>query len=369
MVTKRPYFPNLDVLRFFAAFFVLFGHCVTDGLSYLNLPYPLNNLLNVICSGRNWVSLFFVLSGFLLGYLAFFEKAKNIFSIKKFLIRRTLRIWPLYFLFVFIGYFLVPLIVKLLIGKIHVFTTLPYFLLFAGNFAMKQMYELNDFSYIPGSTSILWSVSIEEQFYIILGIFFLLFNIKHIKWLMLILSIGGLAYILMPKQAVDAFNFHTFYYLFDFFTGALLGSLAFQKIKLVKNVNQYAKFLGWIIVILFTVILLTGHIIQLKLLLVAWYLYLLIIIYLSFCRTSIVLELEKSNWLIYGGKISYGIYVIHLLFQYPIYLSLNKYLTNYSQFEKDMLCVILTSIFTFFLAHISFKYFEGYFLGLKNKFY
>ncbi|WP_293297537.1 acyltransferase [Pedobacter sp. UBA4863] len=363
----RPYFPNLDILRFIAAFFVLFGHCVTAGLDYLSLPYPFKNVASLICNGSNWVSLFFVLSGFLLGYLATTDKMRNEFSFKKFMIRRALRIWPLYFLFVFIGYFVVPLIVKLFLGKIYTYTTLPYFMLFLGNFAMKQMYELNDFTLIPGNTSILWSISIEEQFYIVLGLALLVCSVKKIKWLLLGLALSGIVYILMAKNRGSAFSFHTFYYLLDFFAGALLGYVFLQKRNWLDKLRDKNKLLGFILIAALLFIVLVQHLFSIKIILVFWFV--LLIFYLVFYDINITSGLKKAEWLNYGGKLSYGIYVIHPVFQYAFYLLIGKYLSGFGQFNKDMLTLLLTSVFTFYFAHLSYKYFESYFLRLKNKFY
>ena len=54
--------------------------------------------------GRLGVVLFFVLSGFLISYLLFVEKkVTKTISVKKFYIRRILRIWPLYFLIILLA--------------------------------------------------------------------------------------------------------------------------------------------------------------------------------------------------------------------------------------------------------------------------
>lgn len=363
---QRPYFPNLDVLRFLAAFFVLFGHCTVGGFNYLNLPYPLNNLISIICTGKHWVSLFFVLSGFLLGYLALMDKINGNFNIRKFLVRRALRIWPLYFLFVFIGFYIIPFIAKLLLGKVYTYTSLPYFVLFLGNIAKQKVYELNDFSYIPVGTGVLWSISIEEQFYIVLALCFLFLNIKQIKWVTLTFCVTGLIYILMPKSSGVAFDLHTFYYILDFFGGALLGYWA-RHHKQNNKISVKAKLLEWIIVMLFVAVVLVAHLFSLKLILIVWFI--LLIYYLTFCNTRITTKLQKAKWLIYGGKISYGIYVIHPILQYGFYVILKKYMPTWSQLYKDVACIVLTSICTIYIAHLSYRYFESFFLKLKERFY
>ncbi len=364
--TKRPYFPNLDILRFFAAALVVVGHCVKDKLIYLNLPYPFNNIFEIVCAGGNWVSLFFVLSGFLLAYLAFLDVASNEFSFKKFAARRILRIWPLYFLMLAIGYFIVPLVAQLFTGNEYSYTTLPYFLLFVGNFAMKTMYEINDFSYIPLNSSILWSISIEEQFYLILALIFTVFSGKKIIWTLALLVVGGVVYITVPKAPNTAFTYHTFYFLIDFFGGATLAAVVFFREKTMRILSN-TQWLKVLILILGLLLIFLPSLFSLKIILVIWFMS--IILYLTYCDDKFTRYLKRQYRLIYFGKISYGIYVIHPLFQYAFYLLINKYLVNAEQITKDLLNVFLTLVFTLSLAHGSYKYFESYFLRLKNKFY
>ena len=113
MIKKNKIFFNgLNELRAIAALAVIFHHIelykFTSGISSL---YDLNDLFRFFIQklGRNGVLLFFVLSGFLITYLLIVEKKKTKeISIKKFYLRRVLRIWPLYFLILIIGFFLVP---------------------------------------------------------------------------------------------------------------------------------------------------------------------------------------------------------------------------------------------------------------------
>ena len=98
------YFPNLNGLRFIAAFLVILSHLewikMTEGMeNYASAPF-IKNL------GSLGVSLFFVLSGFLISYLLLQEKKDTgDISIKNFYVRRILRIWPLYYITVILAFF------------------------------------------------------------------------------------------------------------------------------------------------------------------------------------------------------------------------------------------------------------------------
>lgn len=307
-----------------------------------------------------------VLSGFLLAYLGFLDKANGNFSFRKFTVRRILRIWPLYYLLLGVGYFIIPLVGQYFTGKEYSYTTLPYFLLFAGNFAMQTMYETNDFSYIPLNSSILWSISIEEQFYLLLALLFAVFSSKKIIALLILLVIAGVIYIAAPKSTNAAFNYHTFYFLIDFFGGAILAAFVFFRGNGVATLLN-TRWIKMVIVFLGLFLVFFPTLLSFKILSVL--LFILIIFYLTFRDDRFTRYLKRQTTLIYLGKISYGIYVIHPLFQYAFYLLINKYLSNAEQGAKDFLNVVLTLFFTLSFAHISFKYFETYFLRLKNKFY
>ena len=114
------YFRGMNALRFFAASLVVFHHAeqirIKNDLFNLKLFSFFNN-------GGIAVTFFFVLSGFLITYLLLKEKFfSGSISIKKFYYRRILRIWPLYFLLVFLGTLLIPF----LISFFHIPYEMPY---------------------------------------------------------------------------------------------------------------------------------------------------------------------------------------------------------------------------------------------------
>lgn len=98
--------------------------------------------------------LFFCLSAYLITCLLLDERKRNGFvSIRKFYIRRALRIWPLYFLGILIG-----IAIAVVLHQREEIVGFIWFLLFAGNFYSGKFSN----PMLP-----LWSISIEEQFYLI----------------------------------------------------------------------------------------------------------------------------------------------------------------------------------------------------------
>lgn len=155
------FFPGLHGLRFFAALAVVIGH-VELLKQYLGYPNSADQPVFYEL-GRIAVTFFFVLSGFLITVLLLVEKANTTtISVSKFYVRRILRIWPLYYLTVFLAFVIVP--------RIHILdmrglstsagNTLPFFLAFLPQVALSL------YPPVPYAEP-LWSIGVEEQFYLL----------------------------------------------------------------------------------------------------------------------------------------------------------------------------------------------------------
>jgi peptidoglycan/LPS O-acetylase OafA/YrhL len=147
------YRPELDALRFFA-FFCIFCH---HSFSRPNAGTDLRDTLSI--SLKFAVSLFFLLSGYLITTLLSMEKElTGRVHLGSFYRRRIARIWPLYYWF---------LVVVLLLG-IGVPRLLPsgqalaVFFFFSGNWFLAC-----GTAKALGAIGILWSVNVEEQFYLV----------------------------------------------------------------------------------------------------------------------------------------------------------------------------------------------------------
>ena len=98
------YFKNLDGIRFIGALMVIIHH-IEQNKSVFGIANIWNNPV-IQSIGPLGVNLFFTLSGFLITYLLLKEYNTNkTIDVKSFYIRRILRIWPLYFLLIIIGFF------------------------------------------------------------------------------------------------------------------------------------------------------------------------------------------------------------------------------------------------------------------------
>jgi len=140
--------PELDVLRF-GAFLLVFVHHA--------LPHSGWMLAGIARAGALGVDLFFTLSAYLITELLLHERrSRGAIDIRAFYIRRILRIWPLYYFALLI---LVPAM-SILPGEHMPWTYFAAFAMFGGNWACAA------WGYPASSFALLWSVSIEEQFYL-----------------------------------------------------------------------------------------------------------------------------------------------------------------------------------------------------------
>ena len=155
--SKSFYRPELDCLRFFAFLAVFVHHTMPRQIDFYIAHHLPTALSNVAYAGSFGVDLFFCLSAFLITELLLREKEEvGYLNVKAFYIRRILRIWPLYFAFVLFSFgltFVDP-------GQHFSASQLTMFLLLAGNWASA-------FAVITSVVAPLWSVSIEEQFYLL----------------------------------------------------------------------------------------------------------------------------------------------------------------------------------------------------------
>jgi peptidoglycan/LPS O-acetylase OafA/YrhL len=358
------YHPELDVLRFFAFLGVFLHHALPRDLSvYINsgLPPALSELLVVTKNaGAYGVDLFFVLSAYLITELLLREHAnRGSFSISAFYMRRTLRIWPLYFVFLALTVLVVPAILPDdTFGTAYIVS----FVFFVGNWVCAA-------NGLPFSVaSPLWSISVEEQFYIAWPPLLRLVGINRIKHL----AIGLLILALMTRILLAAVGMehpavwcNTVARLDSIALGALLA------ISLRGRTPQIKTFVR----------LLLGGVALGMFLLVGKYLPqdgpASVVTYLAIALASVTLlvaVLRNSadfllrapfSALVYLGRISYGLYVFHLL---ALALIPKLLIVNLGIPLNFELRVLLSFGLTVLLAAASYRWLEQPFLNLKKRF-
>lgn len=365
---ERIYFLNLDIIRFVAAYMIVIFHTfygwqanwgfpkfMTDNNG--NLYYWAKFVENAIHNFSFGVDIFFLLSGFLITYLLLAEKQKtNAISVKKFYMRRLLRIWPLYYLTLGIA----PLLAYFFNEPMPQ-NFLPH-LFFVGNFEAIA----NGFS--SAATNHLWSICIEEHFYFVCPLLFAFIPEKRLPltlWSIIFISfcyrgiiVGTEGYWMnmylntISRMDVLAIGCLAGYYFYH-------GQLKFQQSK-------------WLLGILavFFVLLFSNEVY------VYWdnfflattkkYVYVLIagiIIGNLLFNSAIKIMPEKKGIWHYFGKVSYGIYMFN-----PIAVAVFVKLFHLKGWRDGITFFVGIHVLLIILVVVSFELYEKQFLKWKDRF-
>jgi len=355
------YYPELDGLRFLAFLLVLFHHSAY--IASIPIWVTLYNY------GWMGVDLFLCLSAFLFAKLLFIEhQDKGDINIKFFYFRRALRIWPLYFFF--FGAMLAYSVyingwqTQMLIRSLGMVTFTDNFLSMWGEYNTAIAFSAH-----------LWTISYEEQIYLVipwaLRRFYRLNSITNIYILGSIALFGmsiRAAYIAYKIGYLGIWAFPLTHF------ESILGGLAFG-LGLFDKAT--AKIPGWILAVaglvsLWLVTTLPNITeVQWKLMLT----YPLVGIGMSlilaaatrggFGFTSMLLKNETLGYL---GKISYGLYIYHLVAQRLSLNFINGFVSPDHPFAFPIISVITTLIVTILISGLSYQLLEKPFLRIKNRF-
>ena len=366
--TENEYFGYLDSLRFFAFLAVFYAH--TGSIFFgatLTDAFPLNMWKKFFIYGSFGVNFFFVLSGFLITYLLLKEKLKKgDISIKKFYIKRILRIWPVYFTALFFGALILPFLIPQstyeILGSTNplmTFSDFWSFFFFLGNF-----YQGLGWGLAPLSIGILWSVCVEEQFYLVWPWIVRWCTIRKLTLItILLISLSFLYKFLWAEDRVAN------YYLpwsvgMDLAFGALLAISYFT--------NKQRAFLFGIIM---TMILCISIIMATSVSLESLRLFktpildcVFVLILLFFIRRIGSPKKIVGNVLTYLGKISYGLYAYHTM---CLMLTVHVlYATGIMSLDISRTMYVTVSVLALLLtiaaAHFSSLFIEKRFLMLKH---
>jgi peptidoglycan/LPS O-acetylase OafA/YrhL len=319
---ERFYRPELDVLRFFAFLGVFFYHLRPRSIPPELLRYTVIPLVpslvrlgnDALGAGNFGVDLFFVLSSYLITELLVREKAKRGFlDVKAFYVRRILRIWPLYFFFIGIAWVLQMFVA----GQVFAWPYVLAFLLLSGNW-ISALHGL------PASVALpLWSVSVEELFYLLWPQVVRRSSLKHLAAVaigLLVLASGTRFVLLAGHTTMQMLSYSTFTRLDGIAVGILISLVLRGRIpSLSTGVRLFFVFLG-LGGLMGAFELLGGAapgaapalpngMLGFPLVAVACTLLFLSVLGLPVERVRMV------SWfrLVYLGKISYGLYVYHYL--------------------------------------------------------
>ena len=394
---KKEYFKGLDSLRFFAALAVFFTHVelikkftgfgthwidpeerITKFTVFQSVMSkeidPLSPL--IAYSSALGVVFFFVLSGFLITFLLLKEKEQNnSIAIKKFYLRRALRIWPLYYLIFILGFFVLPYLDFFAVpGQDNFFQQN-----FWGNLLLYAFFMPNlAFSIYTTAVPNIgqsWSIGVEEQFYLLWPLLIRKSKnvLKSILWITsIIIALKGLILLSAPFVKLDALvvlkKFLAMSKLECMALGGLGAYVLFSnKEKILRIVYRPISQITSV-VILPILIYFTPTAFEDILHLLFSISFLVIILNVASNEKSL-LRFENST-LQYLGRISYGFYMFHVICIVFTIHFLDKYigLDNDISTLQHMLLYGISFLLTVAVSSLSYHIFEKAFIRLKDKY-
>lgn len=368
----------LDGIRGLAIILVLFAHFVREDFYLKHFPSLGPIITKFSLMGLTGVSLFFVLSGFLItGILLNVREKEDYF--KNFYARRTLRIFPLYYLILVFVFAVLPLIIHFSVqssflksNQIWLWTYFSNFPSVAGIWNRSDQYALGHF----------WSLSVEEHFYLLWPLIVYLTDINKLKMIckfVIVFSlIAGISSTLLMNE------FIIFKYL-SWTTITFSGALALGALIAIHK-KEYGVLIGltkisqnslWIFGILFLVV---GFIprrfnADLRGIMaheISWFFYAALIIYiLNLNSTKFIYKIFTNKVFLIFGKISYGIYVFHgiLMPFFEKYINIELIANKMGSTILAILSYyIITMGSVFIISWFSWTFVESRVLKLKTHF-
>ncbi|MDP5081907.1 MAG: acyltransferase [Winogradskyella sp.] len=331
------YIKQFDGLRALAVIAVIVHHWSPEGIymeEFLHL-------------GAYGVDLFFVLSGFLITTILIKqnEKKESFWSsYKTFVIRRSLRIFPVYFIFIILFFLLLP--EQTLATKLAAY-----------------LYQFNWYLWFTNKDAIIylrhiWSLSAEEQFYIVWPILILCLRLKNgLKYTTIVafssIFIVTVTYIVTSRMSME-FGEIKFLPFHSFIALSLGGILAFLKHGNI-SIHYHGRIL-LVLIVLFTVFhqsnflfpnFVGKSLFRTVVPLVPLMCFLIIdMSYNGF--TGIIKKILENKQLVFLGKISYGLYLYHMVI--PFFVKKFNFATPLLNLLVGILLLILVTITSYYLV-------------------
>lgn len=361
-INKSAYFPNLDGFRTISFLIVFLGHCLIL-FDFGERTFILKYLSKILGKPGMGVHFFFVLSGYLISYLLLNEYNRNgKININSFYMRRILRIWPVYFLVIIIS------VLLSLVNK-------PFYSLGDANFLLILTFLTNfnlagtGISSLP--ITVLWSVAVEEQFYLILPLLIACFT-KKVFYIFPLFIVAAITFGLINTRNIMLVEFNTLSVCGSLFLGCIAAYL-----DVFHNLSHIFTHLKKLLIIFVYILFLILHIYRDKIFdaeksnILLYFIYsfffAFFILEQNYCKNSFY-KMRNFKALTNAGKYTYGLYAYHMIFISILMIFIPNYIDPKGNYIIYFLLWALALLGSYFFAKISYIYIEKPFLKLKEKF-
>lgn len=376
VVGKR--YREIDGLRALAAFLVIWGHSGEMAGAISSAGTITDYYINIARLGSSGVTLFFIISGFLITGILIDTKDRP-GRFRNFYIRRTLRIFPLYYLGIFF-IFVLMLFFKQSGGVYDLPSVYIYHILFISNWV--PFFDPDNFatSYADLAWfSHLWSLAVEQQFYIVWpALFFFMYKKASHRQLLLFLTA-----LIVFSTLLRVYMTYSFYWLPAYigtltrmdalFIGAALAVILSRNPETIGKIGVAGRaIIPFLFVLLLAVFLATAgkatFLISIPLTIVplmACLYFFLVNAMIKPGPESLLRRCLNSPVVQHAGTISYGLYV----FSAPVQIALGNILISLGSkgfWMNHAVMFFIGLAITYAMASLSYAYMEKPVMRLKN---
>ena len=376
--SKKIHFHSFDAFRFFAFFKVFIFHLPLFAVT-ADLPFKAFFYDHIKHGGGVGVSFFFVLSGFLITYILTYEKLNtNRINLKLFFVRRAFRIWPLFYLVVIMA-LLIPTDFAQSIGFHTNWGGYDPDWRFSLTFTENYKSIIMDNGPRTTPLSVFWSLCIEEHFYILWMVVFFFIRRKVIPYFLIISVFAAWTMRIMEPALFHNENVTTnelFSNLDYFAISGLLGYMVATNYKSVEDFVMKIPFsfrIGYVAFILLVLYyqkaLFLHDVWSLNIFKHTIFSLLFAGLLLIFIPKTGQLKISETNIFTRLGKISYGLYVYHLIWIHvlvKIFRNNEIVLDNWLLFFGFAAATLIATIIT---SYLSYHYFEMPILKLRERYF
>ena len=368
---NKIFFPNLDGLRFICFLSVFLYHCnetIFPKISNSKVSSVLNFIFR---NGNLGVNVFFVLSGFLITFLLIKEKElKNTISLRNFYARRILRIWPLFYLCVFLGFIAFPFLKYKMVPSPFELSNFWSYIFFAGNFNFIKIWPAP-----PDALNllVLWSVAVEEQFYLLWPIILKYFSKKVYPYIFIVIILITLVFRSFFVNSYPILHFHTLSVIGDMALGGLVAYACSSPSPFLNFItNMKRSFIIGVYIITLILTLFKDSIFSSQLMVVfervvLGSLFAFIIAEQNFSKNSFF-KFSSSRMISNLGIYTYGLYCLHFFGILIIEKVIDKFQIPVNTLFPSLISAFCALLITIFLSYLSYHLFEKWFLRLKDSF-
>jgi len=332
---KNKYFEGIDGLRFYVFLLILINH---TGVWYKSQGH----------------TFFFMLSGFLIGYSSFNDISKyGVFSLKRYLLRRILRTFPLYYLILLFcgGCYLILDTINI---QIDLGNYWSYFLFLQNYFRDDGLFILKN----------LWAMAVTEQLYLAWGLLIFFLQKRIVTYIVLLLLFFVAAAFILNIVSSKLYE-NTLIYAGIYLLGAYGGLLFHRQDRLLILLGKLKKWQGSLLLIFSLLLIIVGlnatHISFVLHEYILAFSFFWTILVICYSRTQFKFLLNHAI-VKYLGRISYGLYCYHAL----VITAITHFFFYFKILYSSIFLFSTSLIFTILIAVISYEFYEKKFLKMKR---